>query len=382
MSIRKNYSLKYNNQQSQNNVILSPIDKNLLVIIIFLTIFGLMAVFSAGAPVGLKTYDNPAYYALKHVLFLSLGFILMYISSVFDYKKLKNIAVPFALAVLFLLILVKFSSFGRESNGATRWLTFLPIQPSEFAKPAAIILIAAALVDAKEILSEKMLGTIAIIAGMLGLIFIQPNLSMTVIIALTTAAMLWVGGVSFKLLLSTAAVGLFAISGKLYSHQLERLATWRNPWIDPQGGGYNLIQSWYAIASGGLFGVGFGNSKQKLFWLPERHTDFIFSIIAEEFGFIGCLIVLGLFVALLHRGFFIANTCNDRFGRLLAFGITFSIGVQAFINIGVTTGILPVTGITLPLISYGGSSIIVTMAMLGILLNISRKRIRKINSYD
>jgi cell division protein FtsW len=161
---------------------------------------------------------------------------------------------------------------------------------------------------------------------------------------------------------------------------MKRVTGWLHPWADPQGTGYNLIQSWYAIASGGIFGVGFGNSKQKLFWLPFRHTDFIFAVIAEELGMIGCIVLIGLFLALFHRGFLVANRCEDQFGRLVAFGLTFSLGIQTFINIAVATGVMPVTGVTLPLISYGGSSVVVTMTILGILLNISRKRIRKIQS--
>ena len=144
---------------------------------------------------------------------------------------------------------------------------------------------------------------------------------------------------------------------------------------------FQLIQSWYAISSGGIFGVGFGASKQKLLWLPFGYTDFIFAVIAEEFGFLGCLFLLGILIAFIHSGFMVAKRASDRFGSLLAFGITFMIGFQAFINIGVATGVLPATGVTLPLISYGGTSVVVTMAMIGILLNISRYKIKRINPY-
>jgi cell division protein FtsW len=192
--------------------------------------------------------------------------------------------------------------------------------------------------------------------------------------------MLIAGGMTPVPVISAVVCALPLLAYKILStpYQLKRITGWLNPFEDPQGTGYNLIQSWYAIASGGLFGAGFGNSKQKLFWLPFGHTDFIFSVIAEELGFIGSLILIGFFIALVNKGFKISRSCPDAFGRLLAFGITLIIGIQAFINMGVATGVLPVTGQTLPLISYGGTSVMVTMIMLGILLNISRKRIKRI----
>jgi cell division protein FtsW len=164
----------------------------------------------------------------------------------------------------------------------------------------------------------------------------------------------------------------------MHGYQLKRIMGWLDPWSDPQGIGYNIIQSLYAIGSGGLFGVGYGMSRQKLFWLPFGYTDFIFAVISEELGLIGCIILIGLFTAFIYRGFFIASKCANHFGKLVAFGITFVIGFQAFTNMAVATGVFPVTGVTLPLISHGGTSVVITMAMLGILLNISRKRIKKV----
>ena len=380
---RPNYRSRLANKNiDDDNVILAPIDSSLLILIAFLCMFGLMAVFSAGAPVGLRLYNNPAYFAIRQFSFMIIGLILMVTMAKYDYKKLKEKAIPMAGIIIAFLAIIVFSSLGKSSNGASRWLTFLPVQPSEFAKLACIMLTAAAMVDIKTLLNEKTIARLGIVAVTVVLIFMQPNLSMAILISATTAVMMLAGGVNFSLLLAAAGCVAPLAFFKMHAYQLQRILSWQDPWADPQNSGYNLIQSWYAIASGGIFGVGFGHSKQKLFWLPFGHTDFIFAVISEEFGLLGCLVLLGLFVALIHRGFFIANRCPDMFGKLLAFGITFQIGFQAFLNVAVTTGVMPVTGVTLPLVSYGGSSVIITMTMVGVLLNISRKRIKRIIPHE
>ena len=175
---------------------------------------------------------------------------------------------------------------------------------------------------------------------------------------------------------------VLALTTIIKPYQLQRLRIWRHPETDPQGAGYNIIQSLIAFASGGFNGVGYGGSIQKLSYLPECHTDFIFAIIAEELGFVGCVLIIGLFWTFVHRGFIVASRCPDMYGRLLAVGITFSIGFQAFLNISVASSFLPTTGVPLPFISYGGSSLIVSLWMVGILLNISKKRIKKIRNQE
>ncbi|MFH0702472.1 MAG: putative lipid II flippase FtsW [bacterium] len=389
MSIKREKRLIRLNQarrklKSQQDVILSSPDKPLIIIIIILIIFGTMAILSAGAPEGIDLYNNPAYYAIKHIAFVIIGLVFMIITANFDYKNWKDLAIPFSLITIALIGATYVPGLGKESYGASRWLVGLPIQPSELAKIASILLISSALVNSKSLINHKMFSHFFLIGLMILLILFQPNLSIAAMITLITAVIMLAGGVSFWLFGGLAAsAGLFLYTHILStSYQLNRITGWLDPWADPQGTGYNLIQSWYAIGSGGIWGVGFGNSKQKLFWLPFRHTDFIFSIIAEELGLIGCLILIGLFVVFIYRGFLIANRCSDSFGRLVAFGITFIISFQAFVNIGVAVGVLPVTGVTLPLISYGGSSVVITMTMLGILLNISRKRIRKIQPQE
>jgi cell division protein FtsW len=215
---------------------------------------------------------------------------------------------------------------------------------------------------------------LALVAGMSILILKQPNLSVTMIIGIMTFLMLIVAGLPRYLCYALLPPLSFVLYHEIThnEYQMKRITGWWNPWKDPLETGYNLIQSYYAIGSGGLFGVGLGNSIQKLYYLPFQHTDFIFSVICEEWGFIGASIVIGLFGLLAWRGFAIAWHCPSRFGRMLAFGLTLAIVLQAMINISVTVGLMPVTGVTLPLISYGGTSMIVTLGMIGMLLNISR----------
>lgn len=389
MSSRKNrlQSLKekhkvYKNREKGGTIISAP-DNTLFMLIVTLALFGIAAVFSAGAPEGAEDFNNPAYYFIKQTIFMFVGFLVMFYFSKKDYKKYKQWAFPFALFTIFLIGLTYIPGLGTTSNGSTRWLSFIPflqVQPSEFAKISVILLMASALTNAKNILNKKLIKSLALVGIMIVLILKQPNLSVSMVVAAITGFMLFVGGVS-ELLLTGGLLGMGFLAYNNIMHneyQLKRITGWLDPWKDLQDTGYNLVQSWYAIASGGLLGVGFGNSKQKLFYLPFRHTDFIFSVICEELGLIGAVILIGLFLAIIHRGFIIASRCADQFGRLVAFGIAVSIGLQAFINIAVATGVMPVTGVTLPLVSYGGTSILVTMAMLGILLNISRKRVQKI----
>lgn len=389
MSLRKKRlaQLKYkaeNRIAKSGNVIVSSPDSPLMIIILILIAFGSMAIFSAGAPEGLDLYKNPAYYLIKHISFLVLGFAALIFATKFDYKKWKELAIPFTFITIGLIAATYVPGIGRESYGASRWLAGLPIQPSELAKPACVILISAALTESKNIFNKKMLTHLGLVLLMIALILQQPNLSISLIISMITAALLLLGGMSFNLMaIGGIGAGIFVYNHILSTqYQLARITGWLHPWRDQQGAGYNLIQSWYAIASGGIFGVGLGESKQKLFWLPFRHTDFIFAVIGEELGLLGCIALIGLFMAFIYRGFLIADRCENYFGKLVASGITFAIGVQAFVNIGVATGVLPATGVTLPLISYGGSSLVVTLLMLGILLNISRKRIKKIQTNE
>jgi cell division protein FtsW len=373
-----------NNRANARNVshFLGPYDRWLFNIIIILAVAGLVAVFTASGPDSIRIYDDPHYFFKKQLFFVVIGVIGMIIISRIDYSFWRKIVLPFSLVVLGMIIATYV--VGVEAFGGERWLRFGPLtlQPSEFGKLAAILLTAEAVAYSKTILDRKFLLNMLLIGIMFILILKQPSLSIALIVAATTALILFMGGFPLHILIPGVIVGSMGIVYNIQSnaYQLRRILGWLNPWEDPQNKGYNIIQSWYAFGSGGIFGVGFGNSKQKLFYLPFRHTDFIFAVIAEEFGLIGAVLLLALFIAFAYRGIIVSFLCENTFGKMLAIGITGSITIQAIINMGVATGVLPPTGVTLPLISYGGSSTLTTFFMLGILLNISRKRIQRIHN--
>lgn len=369
------------------SVIISSPDKTLLIVVAFLVIIGFLAIFSATAPKCLDEGGNPAQFLFKQLICFVVGFIGLKFFLNYDYKKLADWNVIIMASILVALFLVDFTPLGVTVNGAKRWINLagFQLQPSEFAKPAVVLLLANAFrKDANLFDQNKWVWAFFPIIAMAGLIFIQPNLSMVILLGMTTVVMYMAAGGSMKLFLScvgtmfaTVVIGLTTI---IKPYQLQRLKTWRHPELDPLGAGYNIIQSLIAFASGGFSGVGYGGSIQKLSYLPECHTDFIFAIIAEELGFIGCVLVIGLFFTFMQRGFLIAARCPDMYGKLLAVGITFSIAFQAFMNMSVASSFLPTTGVPLPFISYGGSSLIVSLIMVGILLNISKKRIKKIRN--
>ena len=369
------------------SVIISSPDKTLLIVVAFLVIIGFLAIFSATAPKCLDEGGNPAQFLFKQLICFVVGFVGLKFFMNNDYKKLADWNVIIMASILIALFLVDFTPLGVTVNGAKRWINLagFQLQPSEFAKPAVVLLLANAFrKDANLFDQNKWVWAFFPIIAMAGLIFIQPNLSMVILLGMTTVVMYMAAGGSMKLFLScvgtmfaTVVIGLTTI---IKPYQLQRIKTWRHPELDPLGAGYNIIQSLIAFASGGFSGVGYGGSIQKLSYLPECHTDFIFAIIAEELGFVGCVLVIGLFFTFMQRGFLIAARCPDMYGKLLAVGITFSIVFQAFMNMSVASSFLPTTGVPLPFISYGGSSLIVSLIMVGILLNISKKRIKKIRN--
>ena len=337
--------------------------------------------------------QNPASFALKQFAYLIVGFFGLKYFMNLDYKKLRDWAVPFAWFVIAMLALVDFTPLGVIVNGARRWIMLGPIQfqPSEMTKFAVIMLLANAFYrDANIFSSTKWSRYFVPILIMVFLVFKQPNLSMVILLLITSMVMYLsvAGSVKYMVTIGLAgiasAVGTIILFGKklLHGYQMQRIQIWLNPNMDPYGAGYNIIQSLLAFAAGGFWGVGYGNSKQKLAWLPEGHTDFIFAVIAEELGFLGCFLVIGLFWTFIHRGIIISSRANDMFGKLLAVGITLSIGLQAFINMSVSSSLIPATGVPLPFISYGGTSLIVSLCMVGVLLNISKKRIKRIRNYE
>lgn len=373
------------NYEPQMSVIVSSPDRTLLVIVAFLVILGLMSIFSASAPKSMELGLNPARFVFNQIIFLVLGILGMKFLTNYDYKNLVVWTMPLMIAVVVLLALVNYTPLGVTVNEAKRWINigFFQFQPSEFAKPAVVLLLASAFYKNSTVFDNNKMVYFFPILLMVFMIFKQPNLSMVILLLTTSLVMYLSAGGPMRLLWMGMGGGLFAVMTASATHlikpyQMSRITTWLNPEADPLGAGYNVIQSLVAFATGGFWGVGYGSSKQKLAWLPEAHTDFIFAVIGEELGFLGCLLVIGLFWTFIHRGFVIASRCPDMYGKLLAVGITFSIGFQAFLNMSVASSFLPATGVPLPFISYGGSSLMVSMWMVGILLNISKKRVKKI----
>lgn len=355
-------------------------DRPLLIAVIFLVVIGVMAIFSASAPKCIEMGLNPARFLVQQIFGIIVGVVGLRFLSNFHYKKLIKYTLPIAWTVVGMLILVKVA--GVTVNGAQRWINIGPmsLQPSEFAKPAVVLLLAAVFTKDTNLLdNDKIVTAFLPIMIMVGLIFIQPNLSMVLLLMATSVAIYLCAGGSTQLIMwgGCSVIPLLLLKG-LKGYQTSRIQTWLHPEADPLGAGYNIIQSLVAFASGGLYGVGYGSSKQKLAWLPEAHTDFIFAVIGEEQGFIGCLLIICLFWTILQRGFVIAVKCQDMYGKLLALGLTFSICFQGFLNMWVASSFVPATGVPMPFISYGGSSIMVSLWMIGILLNISKDNVKRV----
>ncbi|MBR6099295.1 putative lipid II flippase FtsW [bacterium] len=386
--LRDEYIERRKSQRSRGMILSAP-DKVLLITVSFLVIIGFMAIFSASAPKCIEEGGNPIQFLFKQFICFVIGFFGLRFFTNYDYKKLADWNMIFAGIIIVLLILVDFTPLGVMVNGAKRWINLLgfQLQPSEFAKPAVVLMLATIFRKDAELFDKiKWTNAFIPIIFMVLLIFIQPNLSMVILLGVTTIAIYLCAGGSLKLFFSFLGAGIMTIivaaTTIIKPYQMQRITTWQHPELDPQGAGYNIIQSLIAFASGGFTGVGYGGSIQKLSYLPECHTDFIFAIIAEELGWIGCVLIIGLFWTLIHRGFIIASRCPDMFGKLLAVGITFSLGFQAFLNMSVASSFFPTTGVPLPFISYGGSSLIVSMCMIGVLLNISKKRIKRIRNVE
>ncbi|MEG1523913.1 MAG: putative lipid II flippase FtsW [Clostridia bacterium] len=356
------------------------LDYPILMTVALLCAFGLVMVFSASyyyaqntAAVGYDGY----YYIRKQAVYLLIGFPIMLILSLFDYRRIEKFKVVAILVSIVLLVAVLI--FGQETNGAKRWIVIggQSIQPSEIAKFGMMLYMCSFMSRKHAIMqnfSKGMLPMLMVIGVICGLVMLQPNMSMAVIMGLMGYALLFIGGCDTKqmLLLFVMLVLMFALLAIIEPYRLARLTSFTNPWADALGDGYQLIQSYYALGSGGLFGVGLNNSKQKLLYMTYGESDFIYAIVCEELGLVGGLLVLAAYGFIVYRGIRIALRCRDRFGSLLAGGITVVFGLQVFVNIGVCTGLLPTTGQALPFISAGGSSMMIFLAAMGVLLNISR----------
>ena len=358
---------------------MKKLDIVLLISIITISIFGVIMVYSASYVWAEYKFNDPFKFVKNQAIFLILGIILMIIISKINYKIYYEKANILLLICTILLILVLIPGIGTVRNGSRSWFGIgsFGIQPSEATKLALIIFVSKYLSNnSKEIKNIKkgVLPILFITLLIFGLIMLQPDFGTGFIIIVTIIGLLFIGGVNIRFFLYLGLLGIAGITGLIIiaPYRLKRILSFLNPWTDPLGSGFQIIQSLYAIGPGGLFGYGFLNSRQKHFYLPEPQTDFIFSIISEEFGFMGILIVSSLFLIIILKSLKIAIKSKEPFGKFLAFGITFGLSFQALLNLMVVVGLIPVTGVTLPFLSYGGSSLLITLCSMGIILNISR----------
>ena len=363
-------------------------DHYLMLAALLLLGLGLIMVFSASGVVAHDRYQDSAYFLKKQLLFAVLGVGLMLFIRRVPYQTYNRYVYPILLISLMLLVLVLIPGLGVRIRSAARWLKFGPlvIQPSEFAKLAIIMFLAYSMARKQEKIQYFSIGFLPhiIVAGIfILLIEKEPDFGTALSIAGITFLMLFVGGtrITHILLAVLAASPLLVYVIIKNQMRIGRIVTFLDPWKYASDQGYQLIHSLYAIASGGLMGLGIGKSREKLFYLPDAHTDFIYAILNEELGLIGALIVISLFIILVIRGFLISLRAPDIFGSYLAMGLTSLIGLQAAINMAVVSGLMPTKGLSLPFLSYGGSSLLVNMIAVGILLNISSQIPRSQDSY-
>jgi cell division protein FtsW len=340
---------------------------------------GVVMVYSASAVAAFHDHGDPYYYVKRQLLFALLGVVSMFVMMNVEYTFWRKWSVPALLICFGMLIIVLIPGLGVWRGGARSWLGVgsFGIQPSEFMKLAMILFMAKLLSERQNQITEfakGLLPPLGIMGIAFALIMLQPDLGTGTVMIGAVLIVIYVAGARVAHLGGLALLGLLGLVGLIAAapYRLLRITAFLDPWQDPLGAGYQSIQSLYAIGPGGLVGLGLGMSRQKYNYLPEPQTDFIFSILAEELGFIGGSLLLLLFLLLIWRGMRTAITLSDPFGSLLATGIVGIIAVQVLINIGVVIGLLPVTGITLPLVSYGGSSLTLLLTALGILLNLSR----------
>ena len=351
----------------------------LVISVLTISIFGLVMIYSASYVWANYKFNDPYKFVKNQGLFMIIGTILMFIISKIDYKIYYKKANIILITCFILLILVLIPGIGTVRNGSKSWFGIgsFGIQPSEFAKLGLIIFVSKYLANNESSVKNIKKGVLPILGItilMFGIIMLQPDFGTGTIIVMSIIGLLFIGGVSIKFFFKIALIGVLGITGLILiaPYRLARILSFLDPWKDPLGSGFQIIQSLYAIGPGGLFGLGFGNSVQKHFYLPEPQTDFIFSIISEEFGYLGILIIVSLFLTIILTSFNISCKCNNLFGKYLVFGITFQMSFQALLNLMVVVGLIPVTGVTLPFLSYGGSSLLITLCSMGVILNISR----------
>lgn len=359
----------------------------LLLVFLLLTI-GLVSLFSSSFANALYYKQDSYHYISRQLLFGGAGVLVMLFVSILDYKILDNSKIVWGLYLLTIILLVGVFFFP-PINDAQRWIhigsasrQLVTFQPSEIAKFTVVVVLAHMINLNHDRMHTRRYGVIPPVVAVLPILLLiikEPHLSATMIIVLIAATMLFIGGVPLQWFALFAAivggaVAIIAISGKI-QYVLPRFDIWRDPWSDPRNMGYQIIQSLYAIGSGGLMGEGIGGSKQKYLYLPELQNDYIFAIVCEEVGFIGATVIILLFALLIWRGFLIGTRCKDRFGGLVAMGLTAQVGYQTILNILVVTNTIPPTGISLPFFSAGGTSLTMLLAQMGVVLAISRNTV-------
>ncbi len=356
---------------------LEEYDLLLMLMAVALTCFGVVMVYSASNIMADKRYHDGFFFLKRQGVFALIGLSIMLVAMRIDYHFWKKMAVPALLLCLVLLVMVLIPGIGGKAGGSSRWIK-LPgfnLQPSEMAKVALIMFMAFSLDRKQDKVKDFANGIIpymVVLAPLIGLLALQPDLGGALTLAAVAAVMLFAAGMRVGHLVSIVLLAMPLLMYKLSrGYHKGRMEAWTNPWGDPEGKGFQIIQSWLALGTGGVFGQGLGEGKQKLFYLPEAHTDFILSVIGEELGFLGVIVIIGMFFLLVQRAMRIAVAAPDTFGRFLALGIAVLFGIEATVNMGVVTGLLPTKGLALPFISYGGSSLLISLFAVGILLNIS-----------
>ncbi|HWC51180.1 MAG TPA: putative lipid II flippase FtsW [Nitrospira sp.] len=356
-------------------------DHVLLFVTLTLALVGLVMVFSASAIVAGNRFQDPEFFLKRQIAWLGFGVLLMHLTSRIDYQLWKRLSIPILIGMVVLLVMVLIPSLGVAAKGARRWLRWglISIQPAEMVKLVLVIYLAAYLAkkaDTLTVFRTGLLPVLVVVGILSGLVLLEPDLGTVVVMGLVTVSLLFLGGARmthlFGVGLCAVPVVLVLVLGSSYRRQ--RLMTFLAPWKDATDSGFQITQSFLAFGSGGPFGVGLGEGKQKLFFLPEAHTDFVLALVGEELGLAGTASVVVLFALFVWRGFQIASRARMPFGKYLGLGITLLIGIQALVNAAVVTGLLPTKGLTLPFVSYGGSSLVVSFAGVGMLLSISRDR--------
>jgi cell division protein FtsW len=351
----------------------------LLGVVALLGSVGVVMVYSASAIVAADRFQDPALFLKKQLFWALLGSVALLAALRVDYRRLEGLGWPLLIGVAVLLVAVLLPPLAQPINGTRRWLRLGPVslQPAELAKLVLVIYLAAFLTRRRDVLADArrgLLPPLAVAGALAALVLAQPDLGNSLTLVAVTFALLYLAGSRTRHLLMVvgAALPLLGAAIWLAPYRLRRVSMFLDPWSDPRGGGFQIIQSWLALGSGGLTGRGIGESRQKLFYLPEAHTDFIFAIVGEELGFLGAAGIIAAFAVLVWRGLRIGLRAPDAFGAYLALGLTLLIATETLVNLGVVTGLLPTKGLPLPFISFGGSALLTTMLATGLLLNVSQ----------